>query len=213
LADEMSGSERPPRPVAVWVGGTIAYGALVLALGLVVTGINPEAAVFPPLLTALAGLFVATAINVRPGRLDGEEGDWNRFQTHVIVVAITSMVLSVGLVMCAIAFPGELIARLAFWGAAIAILIGASFLLATVWERLNEPASAPAEPKPKPKPKPEPVAPPVPEPEPEPEPKPASAPRPGPEPKLVAQVLKETKKSKSKSGKKKSKKKDSKKKS
>ena len=49
----------------------------------------------------------------------------------MIVVAITSMVLSIGLVMCALA-SGELIFQLAFWGAALAILIGAAFLLAVV---------------------------------------------------------------------------------
>ncbi len=138
IAPKETGEEQPPRPVAVWVAGTIAYGVIVALLGLVLLdGVNPEYAVFPPLLTALAGLFVATAINVRPGILDDDGADWNRFQTHVIVVAVTSMVLSVGLVMSAIAFPGEEIARTAFWGSAIAILIGASFLLATVWNRLS----------------------------------------------------------------------------
>ncbi len=144
IAPKEPGEEKPPRPVAVWVAGTIAYGVIVALLGLVLLdGVDPEYAVFPPLLTALAGLFVATAINVRPGILDDDGADWNRFQTHVIVVAVTSMVLSIGLVMSAIAFPGEEIARTAFWGSAIAILIGASFLLATVWNRLSGEEPAP----------------------------------------------------------------------
>jgi hypothetical protein len=145
IAPKEPGEEKPPRPVAVWVAGTIAYGVIVALLGLVLLeSVDPEYSVFPPLLTALAGLFVATAINVRPGILDDDGADWNRFQTHVIVVAVTSMVLSIGLVMSAIAFPGEEIARTAFWGSAIAILIGASFLLATVWNRLSAEEPAPA---------------------------------------------------------------------
>lgn len=135
--------EKPPRPMMVWITGTIVYAAIVVLAGLIFNGMDPEPSVFPPLLTALAGLFVATAINVRPGTGDEAGSDWNRFQTHAIVVAITSMVLSMGLVICALAFPGELIYRLALWGAVFAILIGASFLLATVWERLRADESLP----------------------------------------------------------------------
>lgn len=134
----------------MWVVGTIAYALIVALLGLVLLdSLEPEYTVFPPLLTALAGLFVATAINVRPGLLGDDGADWNRFQTHVIVVAVTSMVLSMGLVMSAIAFPGEQVARTAFWGSAIAILIGASFLLATVWNRLSGEDAASEETTPK----------------------------------------------------------------
>lgn len=217
--------EQPPRPVAIWVAGTFAYAILVLALGLVLSGVDPDSAVFPPLLTALAGLFVATAINVRAPY--GEEvQEWNRFQTHVIVVTISSMVLGIGLVMCALAFPGELIQRLAFWGAAIAILIGATFLLATVWERLSteepgtgQPEVSAPEPEPEvtPETQPEPEAKPEPQPEPEakPEPQPEAEPkselRRSPQTDLVAETMKKAKKAK-KSGKKKSKGKDSKKK-
>lgn len=207
MAGMEENEEKAPRPVAVWVGGTLAYAVLVLALGLILTGINPDSSVFPPLLTALAGLFVATAINVRPASSGDADPDWNRFQVHVIVVAITSMVLSIGLVMCALAFPGELIFQLAFWGAALAILIGAAFLLAVVWERLSteeSPPSPASEPEPKPDPDPEP------EPEPEPEPAPEAEPAPesgkvkaakkelrrAPQTDLVAATLKKSKKTK-----------------
>lgn len=214
--------ERPPRPMMVWIVGTIAYVAIVVLAGLVLSGINPDSTVFPPLLTALAGLFVATAINVRTGPGDDDEEEWNRFQTHAIVVAISSMVLSIGLVMCALAFPGELIFRLAFWGSAIAILIGASFLLATVWERLSADKTPPVS-----RTEPEPATAPDTEPEVTPEPAPAAAEessvesgrektdksklRRAPQADLVAETLKKSKKSK-KSGKKKSKSRDSKKK-
>lgn len=128
--------QQAPRPVAVWLVWLAAYVIWVVVLGLIpLFDIDPEYAVFPPLLTALAGLFVATAINVRPEAVEGED-DWNRVQTHSVVAGITSMVCSIVLVMCVIAFPGEVLARIAFWSSGFAILTTAAFLLSTVWDRL-----------------------------------------------------------------------------